>query len=266
MTVFGTILSVARGEIGYHEGKSNGHWNNHQRYSAQVPGLEWSDYQPWCATYVSWLALKAGAASLFPRTAACTTGVAWFKARGRWSEYPAVGAQVFYGPGGGTHTGIVESFDADTITTIEGNTNTNGSAEGDGVYRRKRQRRDTYVYGYGVPAYDGLISADPRWGGKKSGSATPAHVPVKVDLSNLIRALKDYPKHPATGSVKEVQRALHAEGLYSGDLDGIAGPKTKAAYKAYQHRLGYSGKDADGIPGKTSATKLAKKRGFTLVA
>ncbi|MEU4091989.1 GH25 family lysozyme [Streptomyces sp. NPDC026673] len=103
---------------------------------------------------------------------------------------------------------------------------------------------------------------------RKAPATPPAapHQPVKVDLSNLIRAFEDYPKHPASGSVKEVQRALHAEGLYSGALDGVAGPKTKAAYKAYQHRLGYSGKDADGIPGKTSATKLAKKRGFTLVA
>lgn len=165
MSLVSTVISVAKGEVGYHEGRSSdGHWNNSQKYSPAVPGLAWSQNQPWCATFVSWIALTAGAADLFPRTASCLTGVAWFKSSNRFSEYPAVGAQVFYGAGGGTHTGLVVAYDADTITTVEGNTNANGSAEGDGVYLKTRKRRDTYVYGYGYPAYpEGVKSADPAW-------------------------------------------------------------------------------------------------------
>ncbi|TXS36917.1 CHAP domain-containing protein [Streptomyces sp. OR43] len=159
------VARVAKGETGYHEGKSAGHWNNKQKYSGSVPGLEWSDYQAWCATFVSWVFQTAGLAKgSYPVTASCATATNWWKQRGRWSEYPAIGAQVLFGPGGGSHTGIVIAYDSDTITTIEGNTNVSGSAEGDGVYRKTRQRRDSYVHGYGYPDYPGGIrSADPTW-------------------------------------------------------------------------------------------------------
>ncbi|MGW3072744.1 LysM peptidoglycan-binding domain-containing protein [Kitasatospora sp. NPDC001132] len=163
MSVIGNLISIAKGEIGYREGFSGGHWNNDQKYSKEVPGLEWSNFQPWCQTFQSWIFRQAGIASLAPVTASCLTAVDWFKSRGRFSDYPAVGAQVFFGSGGGSHVEVVESYDADYVYTIGGNTNNNGSAEGNGVYARKRARRDSYLYGYGYPAYDGgSVSADPN--------------------------------------------------------------------------------------------------------
>ncbi|MFG3136143.1 CHAP domain-containing protein [Streptomyces sp. NPDC048211] len=162
---FADVARVLKSEVGYREGFSGGHWNNKQKYSSAVPGLEWSDYQAWCATFVSWAFQTAGLPrGSYPVTASCATATNWWKQRGRWSEYPAIGAQVMFGPGGGSHTGIVIAYDANTITTIEGNTNSSGSAEGDGVYRKTRQRRDAYVYGYGYPDYPGgITSADPTW-------------------------------------------------------------------------------------------------------
>lgn len=161
-TAIGRLLRIAGSQVGYHEGFANGHWDNHQKYSPQVPGLEWSQDQPWCATFVSWCAMKAGLTSYFPRTASVVTAMNWWKGKHQFHEYPAVGAQVIYG--GGEHTGIVYRYDADYIYTVEGNTNTNGSAEGDGVYRKKRLRRDPYVTGYGYPAVPGgLKSADPNY-------------------------------------------------------------------------------------------------------
>ncbi|MFD8687864.1 CHAP domain-containing protein [Streptomyces sp. NPDC059651] len=159
------VARVAKGETGYHEGKAGAHWNNKQKYSGSVPGLEWSDYQAWCQTFTTWAFQTAGMPKgSYPVTASCALAVAWWKKADRWSEYPAIGAAVFFGPGGGSHTGIVIGFDATTITTIEGNTNVSGSAEGDGVYRKTRQRRDAYVYGYGYPDYPGgITSADPTW-------------------------------------------------------------------------------------------------------
>lgn len=159
------IIKLARKQVGYNEGRSNGHWNNHQKYSPAVPGLEWSQNQPWCATFVSWLALKTGQSNLFPRTASCDVGGQWFQNRDRWSEYPAVGAQVFYGSYRDlNHTGLVYKYDDTFVYTIEGNTNDSGSREGDGVYLKKRRRRDAYVVGYGYPEYpEGIDSADPKW-------------------------------------------------------------------------------------------------------
>ncbi|MFE3771019.1 CHAP domain-containing protein [Streptomyces sp. NPDC059122] len=162
------VIRTARGEIGYREGYSGGHWNNHQRYSPAVPGLEWSQNQAWCATFVSWCARQAGAASLFPVTASVWTAYNWFKSQGRYSAYPAIGAQVIYGRSANSHTGIVVAYDANTITTVEGNTNTSGSAEGDGVYLKRRNRRDAYVHGYGLPQYaEGVTTADPALKGKR---------------------------------------------------------------------------------------------------
>lgn len=154
------VIDVATAEVGYHEGQSDGHWNNIEKYAAQVPGLEWANGQPWCAVFVSWVALKAGAPNIFPRTASCDVGAQWFKDRGLWSESPTVGAQVFYGTASDlNHTGVVIDFDATVIVTVEGNTNTSGSREGDGVYRKVRRRRDAFVVGYGHPAFPPVVPA-----------------------------------------------------------------------------------------------------------
>jgi hypothetical protein len=159
------LLRIAGSQVGYHEGRSNGHWNNVQKFSKQVPSLRWSDGQAWCCTFVSWVAMKAGLADLFPCTASTDAAAAWWKARNQWHEYPAIGAQVLYGSNGNMdHTGIVYDYDDKYVYTVEGNTNTNGSREGDGVYRKKRLRRDSYVQGYGYPAVKGgLKSADPNY-------------------------------------------------------------------------------------------------------
>lgn len=264
------VIAIASPEVGYHEGYSGGHWNNEEKYADQVPGLSWANYQAWCATFVSYCAYKAGAGDLYPRTASCLTGVAWFKNAGRWSEYPAVGAQVFYGSGGGTHTGLVYDYDADYIYTIEGNTNDNGSAEGDGVYRKKRARRDAYVYGYGYPKFaEGIKSADPSYAG--SAPKTPSK-PV-VDLSNVVAAAHTDPgaaqgHQTYPNDVRLVEAALSAEGLLVAKYasDGSFGSTTVSAYAAYQRKLGYSGSDADGIPGMTSLSKLGAAHGFTAKA
>lgn len=164
------ILRIAKAQVGYHEGRSNGHWDNVQKFSAQTPGLAWSQGQPWCCTFVSWCAHKARLDSYYPSTASCRTAMRWWKDKNQWSEYPAVGAQVIYG--NGEHTGLVLHFDATYIWAIEGNTNTNGSAEGDGVYIKKRLRRDPYVTGYGYPEIPGvrLRTADPNYYASRSAS------------------------------------------------------------------------------------------------
>lgn len=59
-----------------------------------------------------------------------------------------------------------------------------------------------------------------------------------------------------------VQKALAAKvGLNYSSGPGTFGPATKAAYKKYQQSLGYSGSDADGIPGKSSLIRLGESSG-----
>lgn len=161
-----SVLFLARSQLSYHEGQADGHWNNVQKYSKQLPGFSWSDGQPWCCTFAHWNLWQAGIeVPKGARSASCATSVAAFKKAGRFTEYPVTGAIVFYGEGGGSHCGIVTGWDLMYVSTIEGNTNTTGSAEGDGVYAKNRERRTEYVFGYGIPYYphDLAQTPDPHW-------------------------------------------------------------------------------------------------------
>lgn len=68
-------------------------------------------------------------------------------------------------------------------------------------------------------------------------------------------------------SVRVVQDALKKEFPQSNlaeEYGKVWGLRTKAAYKLWQEKLGFTGADADGFSGKTSMTKLAEKHGFDL--
>lgn len=63
-----------------------------------------------------------------------------------------------------------------------------------------------------------------------------------------------------------VQRALTAElGAVFTSETSYYGTVTRTAYSSWQRKLGYSGANADGLPGKTSLTKLGDKYGFTII-
>jgi peptidoglycan hydrolase-like protein with peptidoglycan-binding domain len=106
-----------------------------------------------------------------------------------------------------------------------------------------------------------------------------AHAPVtppnptakpKVSLAHVVYAAKHDPQaaqgHTSyRAEVLLVEKALHAEGLLASQyVDGSFGTRTVTAYAALQRRYDYSGSAADGIPGKTSLSKLAARHGFTV--
>jgi peptidoglycan hydrolase-like protein with peptidoglycan-binding domain len=105
-----------------------------------------------------------------------------------------------------------------------------------------------------------------------SALTTPAvaALPV-VDMEMVLLAAQVDPPKPDTGltpgcasHVIEVERALNAKGLLSsGSVDGHFGTSTVSAYAAWQRSLGYTGLDANGIPGPTSLTTLGQGR-FTV--
>jgi hypothetical protein len=131
-------------------------------------------------------------------------------------------------------------------------------------------------YGHcNVPGNDhwdpGAISTKVLFAAAPKGSTSapkPASVPT-VSLANVVAASKSDPKaaqgkalHAA--DVKPVEAALKAEGLLSAKYasDGSFGTTTVTAYAAWQRKLGFTGKDADGIPGKSTLAKLGAKHGF----
>ena len=97
----------------------------------------------------------------------------------------------------------------------------------------------------------------------------PERKPVVSLAAVRDSAVKDPPAPGGTFTNKDdvlvVERALRSEGLLDSQyVDGHFGTKTISAYSEWQQRLGYTGKDADGVPGKTSLTRLGGKYGFAV--
>ena len=76
------------------------------------------------------------------KTASCSEVTEWYQARGKFGTVPKVGALVVYGPGGGSHIGLVESVSGSGINdyvSIEGNTS--GAAGGLAAKKQYGNRR-----------------------------------------------------------------------------------------------------------------------------
>lgn len=129
-------------------------------------------------------------------------------------------------------------------------------------------------YGHNMVPGNSHVDPGPMPAGMFA-SPTPAPQPTskpKVSLAHIVYAARHDPA-AAQGhttyraEVLVVERALAAEKLLASQyVDGSFGSKTVAAYAALQRRYGYSGSAADGIPGKTSLTRLGDKHGFTVTS
>lgn len=176
------VIAVATKQIGYREGFSNGHWNNKEKFAAEVPGLAWANYQPWCDVFVAWCFAQVNALDLIPVSASVAESRDEWKKRGRFSYRPGIGAQALFGINGDEHTGIVKAYTKKYVVSIEGNTNDDGSAEGNGVYRHTRLRHSNEVYGYGYPKFpEGIVNADPKFASENKQVSRPKRLVHKIN-------------------------------------------------------------------------------------
>ncbi|MGN1432315.1 MAG: RICIN domain-containing protein [Ruminococcus sp.] len=142
------LVRVAQGEVG-----ASGRPNKYTYYIGSIGGTY---AYAWCHAFVSWCANQAGVGDLIPKTASCSTGVSWFENRNQFqlrsSGYvPKAGDIVYFGSGGGSHVGIVTSSNGSRVYTIEGNAK--DTVKVNGGYSNGYSISDTYIYGYGCPAY-----------------------------------------------------------------------------------------------------------------
>lgn len=181
---------------------------------------------PWCAEFMSWAARFSGCSKAIPKHAYTPSGAKWFKKHGQWGQTPRVGALAYYrnaSLGRIAHVELVVKVNGDgSWVSCGGNTNNTGSREGNGVYLQRRT--STRGGGFGYPRY-----AKSR--------------PV-VSVAAIAEGAKDGAEF--TGVIAD---ALKGEGL----------PATVEGYARWQRRNGYTGVDADGIPGTWSLTALGKK-------
>jgi murein DD-endopeptidase MepM/ murein hydrolase activator NlpD len=88
--------------------------------------------------------------------------------------------------------------------------------------------------------------------------------PAKKPANKIVR-MANLAYGSTNDDIKVVQSALIDLCGAKIPVNGIFDEKTREAYKLWQHKLGFHGKDADGVPGKKSMSELAKKYGFKLV-
>ncbi|MDQ2781460.1 MAG: CHAP domain-containing protein [Actinomycetota bacterium] len=249
----GQVLNRATQFLGFKEGS-----NNDTPFGAWY-GL---NHQPYCDMFVSYVFHQEGGEEIGGHFAFCPSHVQWFKQRGQWGSSPQRGAVVFFTWDGGPsadHVGLVESVgQGGWPHTVEANTSSGeggSQGNGDGVYRRVRNPR--FVLGYGYPAYGvgaAVISA------------------ATVSLARVMTAATlDGPRPQGVGTpgsevdVRVVEQALVGEHLLDPSLvDGAFGTSTVAAYAAWQRQLGFTGADADGIPGRDSLVRLGAAHGFAV--
>lgn len=153
-------------------------YNNH---TPVARGYRMTYNDPWCATFISYLAIKLGITDIIPTECGCEPMVNLFKKLGEWIEndayVPEMGDIIFYdwqdsgkgdNQGWSDHVGIVECCDGKQMRVIEGNKN-------DEVGRRIIDVNSRYIRGYGVPKYKTITnttiekpSVTPQSGADKS--------------------------------------------------------------------------------------------------
>lgn len=137
--------------------------------SNNAPGFtDWYGIGParWCAIFISRCFYDAGMPLEIESKkgfASCDNGAKYFKKLNRYDTTPQVGDIVFYDFKTGNHdffehVGILVSFTATTVTTIDGNTSCRDSQAVNGGGVRKCTRSRSNVNGYGHPAYSGTSS------------------------------------------------------------------------------------------------------------
>jgi len=119
-------------------GKNDGPWVEAiQRTTGNKKG------DPWCASFVNWvLDIAYRDMNPLPATASCDVLLEYARKNQLLTSAPQPGDVflVMRTKNDAIHTGIVTEVKADTVKTIEGNTNREGAREGNGVWARERPR------------------------------------------------------------------------------------------------------------------------------
>lgn len=222
----------------------DGSQNKVQAWYRNRNGAAYSGNFAWCDATISWAAVQSGNydAVCFGKDYAYTVAhAAKFQAEGRWhTDIAGIqrGDIVFFDWSGTNnianidHVGIVTSVSGSTVYTVEGNI---------GNVCARKVRYSNYIVGYGRPAYP--------------APAKPSGTVVKYQPFPGASWFKQSPK---SSIVTRMGKRLVAEKCSA--YKSGPGPQwttvDKASYAKWQRKLGYTGTDADGWPGKTSWDKL----------
>ena len=242
------MVKQAQSWIGLNE-RDGSHKKVIDTYNSHKPlarGVKMQYDWPWCATFVSAVAIKLGYTDIIPTECSCSRMIKLHKELGIFIEnenrIPNPGDILFYdwedngvgdNVGDPDHVGLVECVSGNMITIIEGNYSKS-------VKRRKIAVNGKLIRGYSVPKYD-IETNEPS-----KPEVKPAETVVKSKID----------------TVKEVQSWLNETYKSGLVVDGVYGPLTKAALvKVLQKAIGVA---ADGIYGtKTNRAVKVLRKGST---
>ena len=231
------VLQIAQAEVGTHESGDNG-----TLYARDLDAIHYFNTPKqnlaWCATFVCACFVRAYGADAAKRilfqperdncAAACSYAANYFKQRGRFGLSPKIGAQIFFGQNAGDHTGLVYSYDAARVYTIEGNSD-------DQVARRSYDLSNPWIAGYGYPDYDALSN-----GGEESGDPPEEPdedaTPTEPDKNRFDLRLRILRMGDEGEDVRALQTLLAMRGFRCGfyGADGEFGTATEKAVRKFQ--------------------------------
>lgn len=155
------VIAIAKSYLGCKESDGS-HRKIIDGYNAHKPlrwGYKVTYTDAWCATFVSFVGIKAGLTDIMFTSCNCDDMISLYKSAGRWMEndayVPNVADIIMYdwqdngagdNVGGADHVGLVVSCDGKNITAIEGNKN-------DSVAYRTIAVNGKFIRGYCLPNY-----------------------------------------------------------------------------------------------------------------
>ena len=162
----------------------------------------------WCCIFQWSIFNKSGHGDLFMgggKTASCSEVTQWYQARGKFGTTPKIGALVVYGPGGGSHIGLVESVSGSGINdyvSIEGNTS---GATGGLAARKQYGNRRSDVYGF---CYIDYPVTTISVGSGTAISGTTVNIPSSVPQTGITGNYTCYPQFYGRWNAGTTQRRI----------------------------------------------------------
>lgn len=162
----------------------------------------------WCCIFQWSIFNKSGHGDLFMgggKTASCSEVTQWYQARGKFGTTPKTGALVVYGPGGGSHIGLVESVSGSGINdyvSIEGNTS---GATGGLAARKQYGNRRSDVYGF---CYIDYPVTTISFGSGTAISGTTVNIPSSVPQTGITGNYTCYPQFYGRWNAGTTQRRV----------------------------------------------------------
>lgn len=180
------VIEYALSQVGYKEPAGKKNWNkyaedidkNYPRWYGSCGKKQWLD---WCSVFVDDCFIQAygveNAHKILNRPndnlgAVVSYAYNYLKSINRVGKNPEPGAIIYFQNSRGlSHTGIVVSCNATSVTTVEGN----AGANSDSVVKNTYSRSTGYIYGYGYPVY----AAQPQ--------PTPTPTPADYTPGNIYK-------------------------------------------------------------------------------